>query len=130
MFKKILNYVSLLFARVVPLGIIAYNYAYIADEGRFNFALTGWLLGFLILYFAWYKPFKSKIDVWEIQDTNQLMVINFKHMRVISIFAILLVSVQLVQVNIEELRMVLFYILISLLLGWALKIFSLENKKA
>lgn len=130
MIKKALNILSLIFARVVPLGIIAYNYAYIAEEGRFNFALTGWLLGFLIIYFAWYKPFKSKVDVWEIQDTNQLMVINFKHMRVISIFAVLLITVQLIQLNIAELRMVLFYILISLLLGWALKIFSIENKKA
>lgn len=130
MFKTILNYLSLVFSRVVPLGIIAYNYAYIADEGRFNFALTGWLLAFIILYLAWYKPFKQKVSVWEIQDTNQLMVINFKHMRVISLFTVLLVTVQLIQLNISELRMVLFYILLSLLLGWALKIFSLENKKA
>jgi hypothetical protein len=130
MIKKSLNILSLIFARVVPLGIIAYNYAYIAEEGRFNFALTGWFLGFLIIYFAWYKPFKSKVEVWEIQDTNQLMVINFKHLRVISIFTVFLITVQLIQLNIAELRMVLFYILISLLLGWALKIFSIENKKA
>lgn len=130
MFKKILNYLSIGFARVVPLGIIAYEYAYISDEQRFNFALTGWMLGFLIIYFAWYKPFKDKIQIWEIQNTNELMVANFKHLRVLGIFAILFIIVENIQVNIQDIRMVLFWIILSLLLGWALKIFSIDNKKS
>jgi hypothetical protein len=88
------------------------------------------MLGFLIIYFAWYKPFKDKIQIWEIQNTNELMVANFKHLRVLGIFAVLFIVVENIQVNIQDIRMVLFWIILSLLLGWALKIFSIDNKKS
>jgi hypothetical protein len=58
------------------------------------------------------------------------MVANFKHLRVLGVFSILFIIVENIQVNIQDIRMVLFWIILSLLLGWALKIFSIDNKKA
>lgn len=128
MVKKIANYLSIVFARVLPLGIIAYEYAYIEETGQVDFTMMGWTLIVLILYLAWYKPFKEKVRVWEIQDNNEFIVQNFKHLRVIFVFTLFFVTVQIIDVNIEDLRTTLFYILISLTLGWVLKLFSLDYK--
>jgi len=130
MLKKITNVLSLIFARIIPLGIVTYEYAYIEETKSLNFAMMGWTLIVLILYLAWYKPFKEKVKVWEIQDSNEFVVQNFKHLRVIFVFTIFYFTVNIIGLNINDLKGVLFYILLSLLLGWVLKILSIEyNKK-
>lgn len=128
MLKKIANYLSVGFARVLPLGIIAYEYAYIEETQSLNFTMMGWTLIVLILYLAWYKPFKEKVKVWEIQDNNEFIVQNFKHLRVIFVFTIFYITVTIIGVNVDDLKGVLFYILISLILGWVLKLFSIDYK--
>lgn len=128
MIKKITNALSLFFARILPLGIIAYEYAYIEETKEINFTMMGWTLIVLILYLAWYKPFKEKVRVWEIQDNNEFVVQNFKHLRVIFVFTIFYITVEIIGINVNDLQNVLFYILISLLLGWVLKLFSIDYK--
>lgn len=128
MLKKIADYSSIVFARVLPLGIIAYEYAYIEETQSLNFTMMGWTLIVLILYLAWYKPFKEKVKVWEIQDNNEFIVQNFKHLRVIFVFTIFYITVTIIGVNVDDLKGVLFYILISLILGWVLKLFSIDYK--
>jgi len=128
MIKKIANYLSFVFARVLPIGIIAYEYAYIEETNQLDFAMMGWTLIVLIFYLAWYKPFKEKVKVWEIQDNNEFIVQNFKHLRVIFVFTIFYITVEIIGINIDDLKSVLFYILVSLLLGWVLKLFSLDYK--
>jgi hypothetical protein len=130
MLKKITNVLSLIFARIIPLGVITYEYAYIEESKSLDFTMMGWTLIVLILYLAWYKPFKEKVKVWEIQDSNEFIVQNFKHLRVIFVFTIFYFTVNIIGLNINDLKGVLFYILLSLLLGWVLKILSIEyNKK-
>lgn len=130
MLKKITNFFSLIFARILPLGVITYEYAYIEESKSLDFTMMGWTLIVLILYLAWYKPFKEKVKVWEIQDSNEFIVQNFKHLRVIFVFTIFYFTVNIIGLNINDLKGVLFYILLSLLLGWVLKILSIEyNKK-
>lgn len=128
MLKKIADYSSIVFARILPLGIIAYEYAYIEETQSLNFTMMGWTLIVLILYLAWYKPFKEKVKVWEIQDNNEFIVQNFKHLRVIFVFTIFYITVTIIGVNVDDLKGVLFYILISLILGWVLKLFSIDYK--
>lgn len=130
MFKKVLDIWSIIFARIIPIGIVAYEYAYIEETNQLDFTMMGWTLIVLIFYLAWYKPFKEKVRVWEIQDNNEFVVANFKHLRVLFIFTIFYFTVNIIGLNINDLKSVLFYILISLILGWVFKILSIDyNKK-
>jgi len=130
MFKKVLNIWSIIFARIIPIGIVAYEYAYIEETNQLDFTMMGWTLIVLIFYLAWYRPFKEKVHVWEIQDNNEFVVANFKHLRVLFVFTIFYFTVNIIGLNVNDLRSVLFYILISLILGWVFKILSIDyNKK-
>lgn len=130
MLKTIANYLSIVFARIIPIAVVSYEYAYIKETRSLDFTMMGWTLLVLILYLAWYKPFKEKVKVWEIQDSNEFIVQNFKHLRVIFVFTIFYFTVNIIGLNINDLKGVLFYILLSLLLGWVLKIFSLDFNKS
>ena len=130
MLKTIANYLSIVFARIIPIAVVSYEYAYIEETRSLDFTMMGWTLMVLILYLAWYKPFKEKVKVWEIQNSNEFIVQNFKHLRVIFVFTIFYFTVNIIGLNINDLKGVLFYILLSLLLGWVLKIFSLDFNKS
>ena len=108
----------------MPALIVGY-FNLITEQGQFNLELAGWIIGVVVIYLTIIRKLNRTTKEWAIQNRNKMFVVNYRYFQGVLFVGILFWLWKAIEVNYERIWDTLFFVLVSMVIGWIFRFFSL-----